>query len=117
MDSSIDSEAEDFVHTMADAITAPLPRECLPCYLDRMLRDLQCDGSLRLTRNYRDATAPRATALEHRVMNGGGYCDCEVLMNVFIPHDEHVMPCGGVRRGSTQPCSLWSRHRRGMPWF
>ena len=116
MESSIDNQAEDFVHALADTLTAPLPHECLPCYLDRMLRDVSCDGSLRLVGNYRDTIAPRATAVEERLRDGGGYCDCEVLMNVFVPKDEHVLPCPGVRRGSTQPCTLWWRHRRGMPW-
>jgi hypothetical protein len=107
MHTSIDDEAEDLVRAAADALTAPLPEECLPCYLDRIVRDVPCDGSLRLSSHYRDSVAPRGTALEERLRLRGGFCDCEVLMNVFEPKSELVMPCKGVRRGSTQACALW----------
>ncbi|WP_415078781.1 DUF2695 domain-containing protein [Microbacterium sp.] len=117
MTTPIVSEAEALVHALAGELTAARQGECLPCYLDRVLRDAPCDGSLRLTCAYRDARAPRATKLERRLRDHGGQCDCEVLMNVYWSKSDQVMPCTGVGRGSTQPCELWSLHRRGDPWF
>lgn len=106
------TEAEQLVHSLATALTEPQPAECLPCYLDRMLRTAPCDGTLRLATRYRDAVAPRATALEKRMYDRGGYCDCEILWNVYNPKSEDVSPCPGVPRGSTSPCDLWERPRR-----
>ncbi|WEG08816.1 DUF2695 domain-containing protein [Microbacterium horticulturae] len=110
-------EAESIVHEFAAALTAPHDRECLPCYLDRVLHDAQCDGTLRFASAYRDAVAPRATGLERRMHEGGGCCDCEILMNVYLAKSDTVTPCPGVRRGSTQPCGLWHRRRRGDGWW
>jgi hypothetical protein len=114
MTDSIDLEAERLIREYAGRLATIQPRECLACYLDRVLRDTGCDGSLRLARAYRDAVAPRATALERRLGDHGGFCDCEVLMNVYWARSDRVVPCLGVRRGSTQPCELWeppSRYR------
>lgn len=115
MDASIADEAENLIHRMAAEMTAPRARECLPCYLDRMLHDMPCDGSQRLSTRYRDAVAPRATALPRKLAQAGGCCDCEVLYNVYWSQSDTVRPCTGVRRGSTQPCTLWTRHSRGDP--
>lgn len=109
-------KAESLVHALAAELTVPQCGECLPCYLDRMLRDARCDGTLRFARRYRDEAAPRATGLERRMCDGGGFCDCEILWNVYTPWAEEVEPCQGVRRGSTQPCTLWHRRRRGDRW-
>ncbi|MFT3799555.1 DUF2695 domain-containing protein [Microbacterium sp.] len=109
MNISIVAEAESIIRNLVGELTAPRPRECLPCYLDRVLCDARCDHTLRLTGLYRDAVAPKATALEERMQSRGGFCDCEVLMNVYESKSDHVYPCLGVRRGSTQPCGLWHR--------
>lgn len=114
MEPSIDTEAERLVRAASDSLTAPLPGECLPCYLDRVIRDVRCDGSLRLASHYRDLMAPRATALERRLHENGACCDCEVLMNIYLSKAETVWPCETVRRGSTQPCGLWHRLRPGV---
>lgn len=116
MASSIVTDAEDYVHGLAHALTAPRRGECLPCYLDRVLRDVSCDGTLRLSQAFRDAVSPRATSLERRLQDRGGFCDCEVLMNVYCSLSDDVLPCRGINRGSTQPCALWHPHRRGEPW-
>jgi hypothetical protein len=84
-----------------------------------MLRAFGCDTTLRWAREFRDQRAPTATALERRLGDLGGFCDCEIFLNGWQPRDlvldengEEVYPavmpsCRGVRRGSTQPCSLW----------
>lgn len=111
---------------VAESVIAPRPRECLPCYVWRML-NFGCHGHFWLKR-YRDLRAPRATALQRRVERQGGYCDCEMLGNVFYPSPWYfgaessgysepaedgdicieTMPrCLGVRGGSTRSCLLW----------
>ncbi|SCC26408.1 DUF2695 domain-containing protein [Arthrobacter sp. NIO-1057] len=41
-------------------------------------------GDLRVSKNYRDISALRVVALE-KDYRLGGYCDCEVLINVLRP--------------------------------
>jgi len=117
METDIEIQAETIVRELADAIISPQAGECLPCYLDRVLHDASCDGSLRLAQLYRDAVAPRAIGLERRLADGGGHCDCEVLLNVYWAESDMVRPCLRVRRGSTQPCPLWIRRGRGRPLY
>ncbi|WP_245703216.1 DUF2695 domain-containing protein [Raineyella antarctica] len=116
---------------VADSSGAPRPGECLLCYVSRMVLQFGCDNHLRFARQYRDARAPRATGLERRLANAGGFCDCEVLLNAYDLRPEHWLPaltheedgrtvidegerspdslpaCTGVSTGSTQPCGLW----------
>lgn len=106
------TEAEELVRTLAQTLTAPRSAECLPCYVDRVLRVAPCDGTLRLAKRYRDAIAPRATALERRMHGSGGCCDCEILMNVYESKSDEVHPCQGARKGTTSPCGLWRTPRR-----
>lgn len=109
---------EGELQQLSNALTTPRPHECLLCYVLRML-DFGCHGRDWLKR-YRDLRAPRATALERRMDQKGGYCDCEMLMNAFHPNPwyfgpdedrdifaESMPPCLGVRGGSTRPCLLW----------
>jgi hypothetical protein len=108
-------------------ITQPKPRECLHCYVYRML-EFGCTG-LRWAQRYRDLKAPRATALQVRLMSKGSGCDCEIFLNgwtlrrehhVYDPESEEyeypaeLPACKGVRAGSVQPCGTWtvpSRYR------
>jgi len=92
-------------------LSEPGERECLRCYLVRMLAAFGCNGTHRWTERWRDLRAPRATALVERLARRGGCCcDCEVILNVFRDYPEDApepLPCAGVSRaGSTQPCSL-----------
>jgi hypothetical protein len=108
-------------------LTQPKPRECLHCYVYRML-EFGCTG-LRWATRYRDLKAPRATALGERLMSKGAGCDCEIFMNgwslrrayqVWDPeteeyeYPEEVPACKGVRAGSIQPCGLWTVRRYGL---
>jgi hypothetical protein len=106
--------------TVTGALTAPLPVECLFCFVWRMLDTFGCNATLRWARHWRDARAPRATSLERRLARAGGLCDCEIFLNGWelasrsrargIASTEATAEvCTGVRRGSTQPCARWVR--------
>jgi hypothetical protein len=91
-------------------LTEPAERECLRCYLLRMISEFGCDGTHRWTVRWRDLRAPRARGLVQRMRRRGGLCcDCEVIFNVFpdYPDTEEILPCAGVpRSGSALPCHL-----------
>jgi len=79
-------------------ITQPKPRECLHCYVYRML-EFGCTG-LRWAKRYRDLRAPQATALDRRLMSKGAGCDCEIFMNGWSLRREYQVydpKRGGVR--------------------
>lgn len=130
------AEAEHVLTELSSALLGPAAGECLLCYVYRMIGEHGCDCRLRFATHYRDVRAPRATGLERRLGQVGGFCDCEIFLNGYEPrqalwvpdgiddpnsHDvpeltwPQAMPaCGGVRAGSTQPCSLWCR--QGRSW-
>jgi hypothetical protein len=104
-DAANNAELDD----MSEALTVPRERECLTCYLLRMLDRFGCDSQLRWARRWRDRRVPGAVMLLTSLEARGAYCDCEVLDNVY----PYVTPeaggepgpnCLGVGRGSTQPC-------------
>jgi hypothetical protein len=128
------TNTENELRVLSSALTDPHEGECLLCYVYRMLEH-GCTG-LRWALHYRDLRAPRATALEDRLGQKGGYCDCEIFMNAYEPaHElwtpgreydegritywidpeppEQLPPCRGVRAGSTKGCTLWVRQWRG----
>lgn len=131
----IEIEAERVVQDAAQVLTTPRSGECLLCFVCRQLQEFGCNNQQRFILHYRDLAAPRATALQRRLWQKGGFCDCEIFLNVCRPHDElwtpgrmeideegfeiwheaqppKVMPaCGTVRRGSTQPCYNWVSRR------
>ena len=96
------------------ATTAPHEQECLPCYLNRMLATHSCDNHLRWAERWRQRH--KTPALFQWLRSNGGYCDCEVLFNVYrnvLPdEDEPLKECAGIRRpGSTQACGAYDRMR------
>jgi hypothetical protein len=125
-DTTIDQEAEALLRAASSLLTDPREGECLLCFVARMLDDFGCDTTLRWSLRFRDARAPRATALAARLGDVGGFCDCEIFLNGYrvaealgdvdesgdriglaAPPD-----CAGARRGSTRPCGAWERRRR-----
>jgi hypothetical protein len=76
-------EAESFLRGRVEELTQLRENECLCCYVARLLDEFPCDGSLRHALKYRDAVAPRATALKERLGRVGGYCDCEIFLNGY----------------------------------
>lgn len=110
----------------ADDPTLPTGRECLLCYVARLLEAHGCDTTLRWSLRFRDARSPTATGLERRVGETGGSCDCTLLEGHRLARhllvrdlatDELEAPaerpdCAAVRRTSTRPCANWERQRR-----
>jgi hypothetical protein len=115
MTDSIADAVETELVRLGRLLTEPGPRECLRCYLIRMLNEFGCNNTHRWTRHWRDARAPRAHALVERLQRRGACCcDCEVIFNVFpdYPESDEVLPCAGVlRAGSAAPCELGSLRR------
>jgi Protein of unknown function (DUF2695) len=100
-------EAE--LKALSSVLTEPDDRECLRCFLLRMISEFGCDGTHRWTIRWRDQRAPLATSLLGRLEELGGCCDCEVLLNVFpqYPQSGRVLPCAGqLQPGSAVPCNL-----------
>lgn len=117
---------------MSSYVVRVRPRECLTCYVYRMVGEFGCLGP-RFLQEFQERAAPRATALLHRMGRRGAYCDCELFLNAFELRAELMAPpqlsyvpvpgghmpimisdfpdlmpaCTGVRRGSTQPCDNW----------
>jgi hypothetical protein len=126
-------QAEGVLEELASGLLGPRQGECVLCYVYRMIGEFGCDCRLRFATHYRDVRAPRATGLERRLGQTGGYCDCEIFLNGYEPRPQYWVPevgddlaenqpertwpdlmpaCAGVRGGSTQPCSLWCRQYR-----
>lgn len=117
METTIDDEAERYLRQLSAKWVRPEQGECLTCFVNRMLTQFGCDGTLRFALFYRDKRAPRAASLEQALAGAGGYCDCEILMNAVEPAEgadrfgddaPTVMPaCSEVSAGSTRPCANW----------
>ena len=99
---------------LSGALTEPDDRECLRCFLLRMISEFGCTGTHRWTVRWRAVRAPRATSLLGKLTELGGGCDCEVLLNVFpqYPPTARRLPCAGQPlSGSAVPCDLRGRRR------
>jgi hypothetical protein len=87
------------------------------CFVLRRIESAGCDNTLRWAVTYRDAVVPVDRGLERRLQARGGFCDCEILANVFVPSaadadaddewPDDRPECAGVRHGSTVPCRHW----------
>lgn len=129
MEAARPDDVERELRAVAAALTTPLPRECLLCFVWRLVEAFGCNATLRWARHWRDGRAPRATAMEHRLGARGAFCDCQIFLNAWDSRAvvearsassteaptaaaARVAPaaCPGVRRGSAQPCQLWIRH-------
>lgn len=96
--------AEKHVRRIVASGFLPLPRECLACYLQRAVAALGCDNKLTLTHQWQGhqrMLRRRTGGLTAFVRSRGGYCDCEVLMNVYperLPDDDtSPVPCTHTR--------------------
>jgi uncharacterized protein DUF2695 len=102
-------EVETELADLAERLTAPGGAECLRCFLLRMINEFGCDGTFRWTIRWRDVRAAQPAKLLDQLAGRGGFCDCEVLMNVYpdYPPVDAALPCAGVPKpGSSRPCNL-----------
>ena len=68
----------------------PARRECLRCYLVRMVSAHGCDNTRKWTIVWHDRRAPRDGQLMERLEERGGICcDCEVVFNVWEHAEEN----------------------------
>jgi hypothetical protein len=51
--------------------------------VEDQLRELSCDGTLRGAQQWADGAGVEWPLLQRELEENGGYCDCEVLLNVF----------------------------------
>jgi len=103
-------EVQDAERVLADASLAllgPEPGECLLCYVHRMLVEFGCDCRLRFAAHYRDVRAPRATGLERRLGNTGGFCDCEIFLNGYDLRSEYWVPDIALRQSALDQYELY----------
>jgi hypothetical protein len=103
------TQVEADLAELADRLTAPTPRECLRCYLLRLINEFGCDGTYRWTLRWLEAHATRPSGPLRQLERRGGFCDCEIVMNAFpdYPPVARRLPCAGVSPpGSLRPCEL-----------
>jgi Protein of unknown function (DUF2695) len=114
-DDNIGTAVEAELIELSGLLTEPGERECLRCYLLRMIYEFGCDGRHRWTVRWRNSRAPKSRGLLRRLQQlGGCCCDCEVLLNVFpdYPQTDRPLPCAGQPlAGSASPCDLRQRRR------
>lgn len=106
---TIDTDVRTIIDSASARILTPRPGECLACYVFRQLGEFGCNGTHRFAENFRDRTAPRATALLERLGRMGACCcDCEMFLNAFTFGPKPwitSMPFGeliGIRFGSEE---------------
>jgi hypothetical protein len=104
----------------------PARRECLRCYLVRMIRAHGCDNTKLWTLRWRDRRAPGEGQLIEQLEDRGGICcDCEVVFNVWqqeesdweegeegdqvgVSDPQRSPACSGTSGGDPLvPCARW----------
>ena len=93
-DTTLADEAAAYLRSVTPARSAaatdldvPEHGECLRCYVDRMVSSRGCDTSVRFTRRWLERSSyTNPERLLRWFESSGGYCDCEVLMNVLPDH-------------------------------
>ena len=72
MAKSVADAVEAELADLSRQLTEPAERECLRCFLLRMISEFGCDGTHRWTVRWRNARAPRARGLVARLQRRGG---------------------------------------------
>jgi hypothetical protein len=104
---SLGDEAEQYLRSLAVETATPHPGECLRCYVRRMVSRRGCDNGLRWVRRWQGAAARARPGLIRQLERQGGYCDCEVVFNVFrenVPAPSAPLPaCPGEGHPPPEP--------------
>lgn len=123
-DEIVATDVEHYLLALSHVMTQPYARECLGCFVARMLDEFGCDNTLRWAMRYRDLRVPRATRLESRLGDIGAFCDCEIFLNGYRRDPDRASSdlvaielqgrpmCLAVASSSSQLCSGWSRRSR-----
>ncbi len=121
-ETSVAAGAEHYLAAVVER--EPQDRECLVCFVARLVEEFGCDSSLLWARRFRDLRSPSATSLEQRYVERLVVCDCLVVSEAHQPvrelmvRDVHtdelewparLPPCAGVRRTNTRACAHWDR--------
>lgn len=99
VDAAVIAAAEEHLRACQLANLQPRPDDCLPCYLHAALSHAACNGRLSLTHEWQGhqrVRGRRTGGLTAYLRSRGGYCDCEVLMNVY-PYREPDVTAGRGR--------------------
>jgi hypothetical protein len=90
------AEAEEYLSAMALLLSAPGAKECLHCYVRRMLTEFGCNGRQRWVARGKESARVGTSSLYRWLSSRGGCCcDCEVLFNVYredLPESAAVLP-------------------------
>ncbi|MCU6481212.1 hypothetical protein QO003_002451 [Arthrobacter silviterrae] len=126
MESELPIEVQRELAELGVDLTRILENECLFCYVYRMVELHGC-FSFQWAQQYLDIRAPRSRGTLRKLEACGGFCDCEIIMNVVSANEplwnvqdygddfdgfgmsepEDKPPCHGVGTGSVSPCALW----------
>ncbi|HEX2360939.1 MAG TPA: DUF2695 domain-containing protein [Jiangellaceae bacterium] len=80
---SLGDEAEQYLASLTPTDMDPQPHECLRCFVRRRVSRQGCDGTLRLVRHWLKVNRVAPAGVVGNLQADGGYCDCEVVLNVF----------------------------------
>lgn len=84
--------------TSLAAVPSPCPDDCLECYLQDSLDRDPCHGTVEHVEDWAAGRADDIDELTDFLASRGGYCDCEVLLDVLLVGrlilDDLVLSCG-----------------------
>ena len=103
-------DVESELRATGAALVAVHEDECLYCYLGWMLPAHGCDGTLRFALCWARSGRLPVPGFRRWLNGNGGYCDCEVIMNVFDAGREGVSRAGRQRAG-VRPVALRGSYR------
>jgi hypothetical protein len=81
----LDTDVEGKLRALSEQLTGVADGECLYCYLVRMFEEVGCAGGHRHSQRWAAAQPRPMTRLVDWFVANGGWCDCEVVLNVFRP--------------------------------
>ncbi|MFD4193296.1 DUF2695 domain-containing protein [Amycolatopsis thermoflava] len=88
---------------LLDLWTEPQERECLGCYVSRLLADFGCDSTLRWTLRWRAMRAPGVAALDRLFRRHDVKCDCGVPAALGAAARSERRPHSAPRRAPARP--------------
>lgn len=98
LEAAVIAAAEDHVRDCLRMALLARPTDCLACYLHHALRSQGCDGRLTRTHEWQGhqrRMGRRTGGLTAYLRSRGGFCDCEVLMNVYPDREPDDNPDRG----------------------